>query len=140
MTRLLATCFAWSTLAIGIALAVPAQPLYEPEAPPKAPAVIVVNLNGTAWLGKYVSTNRTFIFEPDGTLSYKSATKTVFKNRGQWRLEGNTLHFEHWINPAIKLMEFRGTFKDANTIIGESVTKAGGKTTQTLQRTTVELK
>ena len=74
-----------------------------------------VDLNNTAWLGRYNAVARTFIFEADGTLSYRSSTSKVakgLKNRGFWRLEGNNLFFEHYISPNSKLMEFRGTGRE----------------------------
>ncbi len=103
------------------------------------PAPVMVDLNGSAWLGKYRAANRIFIFEADGTLSYRSAASKVakaFKNGGSWKLEGDKLHFEHFINPNQKLMEFHGTVKDANTIVGEATffLKGGAKQEQTLQR------
>jgi hypothetical protein len=129
----------WFMLALGIGHAAPARPLYEPEEPPMLPALVIGGLNGTAWLGKYNTVDRVFIFEPDGTVSYRTTAKTskVFKERGSWKLEGNILTFEHYINPKTKLMEFRGTVKDANTIVGEAtyLPLKGKKAPQTLQRT-----
>jgi hypothetical protein len=129
------------TLAASLVSAAPARPLYEPEEAAKPPAPAIGGLTGTAWLGKYSTVNRVFIFEPDGTLSYRSTAKTskILKGRGSWKLEGNILTFEHFINPNSKLMHFRGTIKDANTIVGEATfpllkTSAA----QTLQRTTRE--
>lgn len=127
-------------LAASIGRGVPAVPLYMPT--PKAPAiakpVVALDLRGTAWLGKYSTIARIFIFEADGTLSYKTTGKIHYKNRGTWRVEGDTLIFEHWLsNPANKIMDFRGTIRDANSIVGESTMKTGAKTMQTLQRTAV---
>src|SRR5688572_45732 len=144
MHRLLGilTCF---TLTVSIAYAIPARPLYVPDDPPKAPAVRVapINIAGTAWLGKYsaAATQRLFVFEADGTVSYRSpAGKTTpIKNRGNWRVEGNTLIFDHFITKGNTLMEFRGVIQDPNTIVGESWNKAGVKTPQTMQRTTVDV-
>jgi len=82
MKRLLAICVLWSSAALTIAHAVPARPLYEPEPAPKPPAIKVDNLAGTAWLGKYGTLNRTYILEADGSVSYSSTGKTVFKMRG----------------------------------------------------------
>jgi len=94
----------------------------------------VLDLNGTTWQGKYLTSNRIFTFEPDGTLSYKSSplTKSSIKNRGHWKFDGETLSFEHFLTPKNKIMEFRGKVQDGNAIVGESITKTGGKTTQTL--------
>lgn len=141
MHRLLGilTCFA---LTVSIAYAIPARPLYVPDDPPKAPVVRVVpNIAGTAWLGKYSATQRLFVFEADGTVSYRSpASKTnPIKNRGSWRVEGSTLIFDHFITKGNIIMEFRGVIQDPNTIVGESWTKAGIKTPQTMQRTTVDV-
>jgi hypothetical protein len=138
MHRMLGLMLAWFVVAVGMAFAVPARPLYVPTAstlppPPKA----VINLNGSAWLGKYNTIARTFIFEPDGTVSYKSTTPTIFKGRGSWRLEGDNIYFDHFITKGNVIMEFRGVVKDNNTIVGESTTKAGKKDMQTMQRTTV---
>src|SRR5580698_7680165 len=90
--------------ALGLAHAAPARLPYEPGEAPKMPVKLAVDLTGTAWLGKYMAANRTFIFEADGTLSYQSVTAkgktgTRFKNRGFWKLEGDKLYFEHYVNP-----------------------------------------
>ena len=127
-------------MALGSIYAAPARLLYKPsESPQTPPPPLMVDLNGSAWLGKYMAANRTFIFEPDGTLSYRSAASKIakgIKNRGSWRLEGNKLYFEHFINPNQKLMEFRGTIKDADTIVGEATyfLKNGAKEEQSLKR------
>ncbi len=137
MPRIVGLSILWIALALALAHAAPARLPYEPADAPKMPAQVTVDLNGTAWLGKYLAANRTFIFETDGTLSYKSAAKTSkgFKNRGSWKLEGNRLYFEHYINPNQKLMEFRGIIRDANTIVGEATFPVKGtKEQQMLQR------
>jgi len=137
MPRLFVFSLAAVGLMMGVALAHPARPLYLPAIAAKAPSPRpAMNLNGTTWQGKYLTSNRFFTFEPDGTLSYKSspATKNSIKNRGHWRFDGDTLYFEHFMVVNNKLMEFRGKIQDANTIVGESITKTGAKTTQTLQR------
>jgi hypothetical protein len=127
-------------MAIGSAHAAPARLLYKSSAPPppQMPAPVTVDLNGTAWLGKYISTTRTFIFEPDGTLSYRTATKAakIYKNRGKWKLEGNKISFEYFTTPANVLMEFNGTVTDANTIVGEATyrLKNGAKEEQIFRR------
>jgi hypothetical protein len=127
------------SLIISVALAHPARPLYVPPtgpvAPPPRPSF---NLNGTSWQGKYLTSNRIFTFEPDGTLSYKSSplTKTSIKNRGHWTFDGETLYFEHFLTAKNKIMEFRGKVQGPNVIVGESITKTGGKAMQTLNRTT----
>jgi hypothetical protein len=137
MLRLSLIAFALAVLVIGDSSAHPARPLYLPpvaaKAPPPRPPI---NLNGTSWQGKLNAATRFFIFEPDGTLSYKSSPtiKTTFKNRGHWRFDGSTLSFQHFLQANNILMEFRGKVQDANTIVGESVNKAGVKTMQTLKR------
>ena len=142
MKRMPPLMLAWSVLMVGIAHAAPARPLYEPEEPAKLPVPVIGGSNGTAWLGKYNTVDRVFVFEPDGTVSYRTTLKTskVFKGRGSWKLDGNILTFEHYINPKSKLMEFRGTVKDGNTIVGEAtyLLLNGKKALQTLQRTTLE--
>ena len=139
MRRIAGLSIFFFACALGLAHAAPARlPYYMADAP-KMPARVMVDLNGTAWLGKYLTVNRIFIFEADGTLSYKSpvATAKPFKNRGSWKLEGNKLYFEHFITPTKKLMEFRGAVTDGNTIVGEATFPAkGAKEAQTLQRTT----
>ncbi len=143
MQRLLLFSMSWFVLAISIAHGVPARPLYEPETPPKAPPPPVeADLRGTAWLGKYNAIQRIFIFEADGSLSYKSSTATsaIFKQRGKWWLDGTTLYFEHNVG-AKKVMDFRVIVMDGATIVGESILTTGGaKSQQTLKRTTVPLK
>jgi hypothetical protein len=138
MNRMLALMIAWSALALGVAHAVPARPLYEPPAFPKAPVRVGIDLNGTAWLGKYNAVNRIFVFEADGTLSYKATTAKgkLFKNRGTWKLDGANLSFEH--NTGAKtVMQFQGIVKDANTIVGAATyTLTNKKAEQSLQRTT----
>jgi hypothetical protein len=129
---------------LGVAQAVPARPLYEPveyARPTATAATVTVNLNGSAWLGKYGAANRTYVFEADGTLSYKSAAVkgNLFKNRGTWKLEGNVLTFEHFIGKN-KVQDFRGIVKDANTIVGEQTLKTGAQSPMTMQRTTLEVK
>jgi hypothetical protein len=137
MTRIIAWSIGFCVIAIGLAHAVPARPLYEP-AVTVAPPPLTVNLNGSAWLGKYNAANRVYIFEADGTLSYRSAIAKaggkVYKNRGTWRLEGNKLFFDHNIGAKNTVMEFRGTVVDANTIVGEATyPMTGRKDTQTLK-------
>ncbi|MBI2808850.1 MAG: hypothetical protein HYX68_28030 [Planctomycetes bacterium] len=138
MLRLFIVSLILSMFFIGATYSAPARPVYEPEAPTARPAMAFRNLNGTAWLGKYITTNRTFILEADGTVSYKTTTKTVFRNRGTWRLDGNTLFFEHWINPKSKLLQFRGTVTDSDTIVGEqTILRTGARINTNLQRTVV---
>ncbi|HZZ78794.1 MAG TPA: hypothetical protein VFE62_09770 [Gemmataceae bacterium] len=138
MRRILGITIAWIVLAIGLARAAPARPLYTPSVRPTPPTRKVFDLHNSAWLGKYNAAARTFIFEADGTLSYKVPTSKLgksYKNRGFWRLEGNTVFFEYYINPKQKLMEFRGTMVDINTIVGEAhYLLNGSRTKQTLHR------
>ena len=123
MTRILVCSIAFFVLAIGIAHAIPARPLYEPLIA-TAPPAMAVNLNGTSWSGKYNAVNRIFVFEADGTLSYRTASKAgktkEYKNRGEWKLEGNSLYFQYYMSPKTMLMEFRGTIQDAYTVVGEA--------------------
>jgi hypothetical protein len=132
---------AWLVLAIGLAHAAPARPLYQAEAPPQPPvARRVIDLAGTAWLGKYNMVQRIFILEPDGTLSYKSPAgkAKAFKNRGFWKFDGTNLYFEHFLNPNQKIMEFRAKITDDKAITGEATyLQTGAKATQTMQRTTI---
>ncbi|MBM3997432.1 MAG: hypothetical protein FJ303_25295 [Planctomycetes bacterium] len=134
----------WFAVSVGLAQSAPARPLFVDDPPAKAPApAVIVNLNNTAWLGKYNTIQRVFIFEADGTLSYRSpASKTKgFKNRGTWRIVRNTFHFEHWINPQTKLLEFKGTIVDADTIVGEqTMTQTGQKMNVTMQRAPLDPK
>ena len=138
MKRTIGCSIVLFALGLGVAQAVPARPLYEPVeyARPTAAAAISVNLNGSAWLGKYNTVNRIYIFEADGTLSYKSAAAkgNVFKNRGTWKLEGNVLTFEHFVGKN-KVQDFRGIVKDANTIVGDQTLKTGATSPMTMQRT-----
>lgn len=135
MKRSALLMLAWLTLAFSVAHAIPARPLYEPlESGP--PAFAMANFQGSEWSGKYLTLNRIFIFEADGSLSYKSNPKTIkgFKNRGSWKLDGGNLTFEHHISVNNKLLEFRGIIQDANTIVGEVTYKNGNKVQQTFQR------
>lgn len=145
MIRLPWLLLVWFCLALAGLHAAPARPLYEPPPPPAAPKVVLVDLNNTAWVGKYNAAIRTFIFEADGTLSYRSGAAKVkgagIKNRGSWKVVGNQLFFEHFINPNQKLMTFQGTIQDANTIVGEATyLLLNKKDNQTLQRTTFDAK
>ena len=137
MKRMFAVVVTWAAVAISMLHAVPARPLYVPDTPVAPPARPVVDLRGTAWLGKYLTVNRTYIFEADGTVSYSTTGTTVFKQRGNWRYDGAILFFDHHIG-VNKLIEFRGTISDANTIVGEqTVLKTGAKSNVTMQRTTM---
>ncbi len=143
MQRYLLSTITTLVAAISIAYAIPARPLYVPPEPPRAPTpapVVSVYLGGSAWLGKLNAINRLFVFEADGTVSYRTPASKAnpIKGRGSWRVEGNTLIFDHFITKGNTILEFRGTIKDSNTIVGESTSKTGGKTMQTLQRTTLD--
>jgi hypothetical protein len=138
MSRLLCVVFAWSLLALGMAVAHPARPLYEPTPIPKPPAPkLAPNMAGSTWLGKYNQVNRLYTFEFDGTVSYATSAKgKSFKNRGKWRIEGSTFIFDHNIGTAT-LLEFRGVFVDPNTIVGEqNMVKTGVKSKVTMKRET----
>ena len=136
MKRLLGCSMMWFVLAIGFAHAIPARPLYEPVEPAQLPVLVVANLHGSEWSGKYMAANRIFIFEADGTVSYKSSPKTIkgIRNRGTWKFDGKNLTFEHYIGNNNILMEFRGVIQDGNTIMGEATYKTGKKEQQSLQR------
>jgi len=136
MKRAVALLVAWFIAAGSIAFAVPARPLYQPLSIPKAPARPVVNLSGTSWLGSYLAANRVFIFEPNGTISYKASAKTKVINKkcGTWTFDGETLTFEHYHNQKNVLMEYRGKVQDAKTIFGVSTTRKDGRSTQILTR------
>jgi hypothetical protein len=111
MRRLHVVFFLWSAVAVGIAHAVPARPLYEP-APPPPP----FNLRGTTWDGSPKQEDQMIVFEEDGKLSYGG-----IRRDGIWRLEGhNTVYFE--LNNAYRM--FRGTVQ-GNVIVGESWNIAG---------------
>lgn len=136
MHRIFCIMFTWSVLAIGFALANPVRPPYVPEPIAKPPAPkVTFDMAGSKWLGKYNVANRYYTFEIDGTVSYSpSPTTKGIKNRGSWRIEGNTFNFDHNIGAA-KMLEFRGTFTDANTLVGEqTMTKTGVKSNVTMQR------
>ncbi len=137
MIRLISFTALLFVLSAATSRGVPAVPLYvpKPTRPQTVLPAIIKDMRGTAWLGKYSAATRTYIFEPDGTLSYKTTTKTIYKNRGSWRLEGDTLIFTYWTTPANKLMDFRGTVKDFNSIVGEATLRTGAKSMQTLKRT-----
>ena len=86
--RLIATLF-FGSLA-GIAGAVPARPLYEPE-PPAKPTLAPI-LAGTTWVGKLFSEGEKISFYTDGTLLYGDPGNGG--SRGSWKLDGNQLFFE----------------------------------------------
>src|SRR5262245_35338580 len=100
-------------LAFGAADAIPARPSYQPSRPPAQ----LVNLSGSAWLGKIHLQSRIYTFEADGTLTIDR----VHKNRGSWKQEGNLISFTS-INTKTGqvVMEFRGQITDARTIVGEA--------------------
>ena len=51
------------------------------------------------------------------------------------RVEGNSFYFDHNIGTAT-MLEFRGTFADPNTIVGEqTMVKSGVKSNVTMKRT-----
>jgi hypothetical protein len=132
----------WLGLFLNYATAVPARLSYEPEPNPKpapVPVRVVIDLNGTAWLGKYGVADRIYIFEPDGTVSYRTlaAKATIFRNRGTWKLEGNQFSFEHTIGKN-KVLEFRGTITDQNAIDGEMImVRTNQRSNIILKRTTL---
>ena len=137
MQRVCGMVLAWSVLAVGLASAVPARPLYVPEPAPKQPEPRpLINLGGTTWLGKYTVADRIYTFEVDGTVSYKSspATKVSIKNRGNWKFDGVQFYFDHHIGTN-KLIEFRGVLQDGNTIVGEqTILKTGVKSPVVMKR------
>jgi hypothetical protein len=116
MRRTACLSFAWFTVAIGIAQAAPARPLYEPPEPPKE--ITFFDLRGTAWKGPEAA-DRYIQFNADGTLSYHVGGKG---GNATWKQEGNRVYFE--INNGYR--EFRGTINFAgNAIQGDSWNKAG---------------
>src|SRR5213079_2963864 len=91
MRWLFALLFAWSILALGVAHAVPARPLFVPPDPPKPPPLIA--LSGTTWSGRLYSDGERVTFHADGTLTY-GHLKGGNDSGGSWRLTGNQLYFE----------------------------------------------
>ncbi len=122
MRRLLAAMLAWFMLALAIAHAVPARPLYEPPEPPKPTSL--PDLRDTAWQG-VEQADRNIYFHPDGQLSYARGQAGF----GSWRLEGNNVYFE--FNKQYR--EFRGTI-NGNTIQGDSWNIGGKRWVTSLQR------
>jgi hypothetical protein len=72
-------------------------------------------------------------------MSYRSPAPTakVFKMRGTWKLEGNKIIFEHFVGIKAKAMDFTGTVRDKDTIVGEALYKGGNRAAMTLKRTTL---
>ena len=125
MKRLLACSFAWSLLALDVAQAVPARPLYEPPDPPKPPPTF--SLDETTWLGRLYAENEQVTFHADGTLTYGHG-KGGGTSPGVWRLTGNQLYFE--IN---KWSEYQTTV-DGDVIQGNGWNKNGQKCQPLLKR------
>ncbi len=113
---------AWS-LCAALAFAVPARPLYFPEASPK-PATWP-NLGGTTWVGMLFVPGSKVTFNADGTLVYGESGSV---SRGTWKLQGNHLYFE--IN---QYSEF-ATVINGNIIEGKGQNKAGQQCTPKLYR------
>ena len=123
MRRLFACSLTWLVLAIGMAEAVPARRLYEPELPKEE----VLELAGTTWVGKDFVANYRITFERDGTMTYGANNA---KNRGgSWKLVGHTLYFE--MNK--KYREFQGTVS-GNVLQGDSWNVTGKRWQTFLQR------
>jgi hypothetical protein len=118
-TRLTIVLFAWSCLA-GLALAVPARPLYEPEPIPKLSPT--ASLAGTTWVGMLFIPNSRVTFNADGTLVYGG------NSPGTWKLDGVKLTFQ--IN---QYSEYDTVIND-NVIEGIGWNKAGEKCQPKLYR------
>jgi hypothetical protein len=100
MKRLLALMIAWAVLAIGIAHAVPARPLYDPPAADPE----YFDFRGTVWHGQtYEKTLLTLELDPSGVLNYNYGGNK--STAGSWKSDGNVLYFE--MNK--KYLEARGT-------------------------------
>jgi hypothetical protein len=128
MKRMLALTVAWSALALSIAGAVPARPLYEPPAAAAPP--VMLNLAGTTWQGKLLSGNEVqIVFEPNGVLIYRTPKNIAAKGSpGSWTLIGNQIVFD--IN---KFSEHRGIV-NGDVMEGDSSNKNGLRGTFRLQR------
>jgi hypothetical protein len=125
MKRLLAFSIAWSLLALSVAQAVPARPLYEPSDAPKPPPTL--SLSDTTWLGRLFTENEQVTFHADGTLTYGHG-KGGGGSPGVWRLTGNQLYFE--IN---KYSEYQTTV-NGDVIQGNGWNKGGQKCEPLLKR------
>ena len=119
---LLVSLVAWACAA-GVAFAVPARPLYEPEAVQK-PA-LAFNLAGTMWQGTLFLPNSKVTFHADGTLLYGDVGSG---SPGTWKLEGNQLQFQ--IN---NYSEYK-TVINGNAIEGVGWNKAGDECNPKLYR------
>ncbi len=124
MKRAMIGWCAWFTLALSIAQAVPARPLYVPTEPSKPQPLVM--LIGTTWRGKLFSDGEQITFHADGTLTYGFGKGG--ESPGSWKLTGNQLHFE--VN---KYSEYQTTVT-GDTIQGNGWNKAGQKTQPFLQR------
>jgi hypothetical protein len=118
--------FMWSLLALGIARAVPARPLYEPPEAPKPPPTL--SLSGTTWQGRLYADGERVTFHADGTLTYNIGQGRGGGSPGSWRLTGNQLYFE--IN---KYSEYQ-TIVDGEVIKGNGWNKDGLKCQPFLKR------
>lgn len=124
MTRAIGALCAWFTLAIALAEAVPARPLYEPTDPPKQQPLVL--LIGTTWRGKLFADGEQITFHADGTLTYGFGKGA--ESPGSWKLTGNQLYFE--VN---KYSEYQTTVT-GDTIQGSGWNKAGQKVQPYLRR------
>jgi hypothetical protein len=122
MKRILTCIVVWSILALGIAQAVPARPLYEPPDPPNPPPML--DLNETLWKGAEAA-DQYILFHADGTLSFFPQSR----GGGSWKKEGNTVYFE--INKGYR--EFRGSIQ-GDIIQGDSWNVAGKRWNTVLKR------
>jgi len=116
------------TLAVGVAHAVPARPLYEPPEP-----LAPVSLAGTYWFGKCYADNFWLIFEEQGTINWGYGQLDAKKagSTGTWKLDGKDLYFEF----NRKTLEFRGT-TDGQTIDGMAFNNSGSRYPTILRLTT----
>ena len=124
MKRLGACCLTWLTIALGIAQAAPARPLYQPPEPAKE--FVFRDVRGTVWKGPEAA-DRHIQFNGDGTLSYYAGGG---KGNATWKQQGHEVYFE--INNGYR--EFRGTINLEGTVIqGDSWNKAGKRWRTVLQ-------
>lgn len=110
-------------LSAGMAAAVPARPLYEPE--PMLKLQVIPNLAGTTWEGMLYLANSKITFNPDGTLVYGEHGSG---SPGTWTFDGLNLHFQ--IN---QYSEYK-TIVSGDIIQGVGINKAGQECKPVLHR------
>ena len=89
MKRALLLSFAVFALAISVAHAVPARPLYVPPDPPMLAPTI--DLAETVWVGRLYTDGEQVTFHSNGTLTYAIGGGQF---PGTWRLTGDKLYFD----------------------------------------------